>query len=170
MPLTDITGEAVITTQTRYELTRDNCHRFVRVFTTLTLCPNHPADTLPSLPFDVEELIATSDLSQRDGCRGVAGCGRRPSGFIESLFSSFQPENDAHRASRLVGEGAEWTLQREAFGSELSLTIRQLLQKTSYDGEGTTFLDEFYVCQEQTSYCKSQIPSYYQLAVTKYCI
>ena len=60
----DITGKAVIATQTKYELTRDNCHRFVRVFIALTLCPNHPADTLPSLPFGVEELIATRGLSQ----------------------------------------------------------------------------------------------------------
>ena len=146
----------MIATQTRYELTRDNCHRFVRLFTTLTLCPNHPADTLPSLPFDVEELVATSGLSQTSGCQGLDGSRRRkPSGFLSSLFDTTSYESDAHRASRLVGEGAEWALHREDFGSELSLIVRRLKQKTVSDGDDTKFIDEFDVNQEQTSYCKS---------------
>lgn len=165
----DITGKAVIATQTKYELTRDNCHRFVRVFIALTLCPNHPADTLPSLPFGVEELIATRGLSQADGCRGLDGSRRkRPSGFIASLFDTTSYESNSHRASRLVGEGAEWTLCREDFGSELSLIIRRLEQKTESDGEDTIYLNEFSVHQEQTSYRMSNLIFVIQLPVTKY--
>lgn len=137
----------MIATQTRYELTRDNCHRFVRVFTTLVLCPNHPADTLPILPFDVEEYIATRGLSQTDGCGG------KPPGNYRFFGLTIPCREDyEYRASRLVGQGAEWTLNRESFGRELSLTIRRLEQKSTSDDNTTTYYDEFRVIQEQTLY------------------
>jgi hypothetical protein len=151
------TGKAVIATQTKYELTRDNCHRFVRVFVALTLCPNHPTDTLPSLPFGVEELIATRGLNQKDGCRGL----------IASLFDMTIFESVLHHASRRVGEGAEWSQRRELFGGELSLIIRRLEQKTEHDGEKTIYLNKFTVHQEQTSYCASGPLFVIRLEVTK---
>jgi hypothetical protein len=136
----------VIATQTKYELTRDNCHRFVRVFSALALCPNHSAHTLPALPFDVEEYVATRDLSPRSGYGG------NPAGTYFGISWLSHGEDDRHRASRLWGEGAEWLIQKSDFGIELSLTIRGLKQKTERKDEKTIYLNQFYVHQEETSY------------------
>lgn len=107
----------------------------MRVFSALALCPNHSKHTLQTLPFGVEEYIATTRL----------GC-----------LSNFEGYGD--RVSRLVGQGTEWTLHREDFGSELCLTNRRIIQKTTggYEDEPIVYYDEFYVCQEQTSYRMSQ--------------
>jgi hypothetical protein len=109
-----LSGEAVIATQTKYELTRDNYHRFVRVFTILALCPNHVSHSIPDLPFDVEEYIATRGLNQRNGHQGS------PGGKILGLSYD---EDYLNRASRKLGEGAVWTLERDAHGLELKHTI-----------------------------------------------
>jgi hypothetical protein len=138
----------VIATQTRYELTRANCHRFVRVFTALAMCPNHTADTISCLPFDVEERIATNGLNKWSGLAG------QPAGKTFGLSILSYNEDRMHYASRKVGQGAEWKLQRDDLGLELRLTIRRLTQKTETRDDSTTYLNEFKVKQEDTSYCE----------------
>lgn len=142
----------MIATQTRYELTRANCHRFVRVFTTLSICPNHTANTISCLPFDVEERIATNGLNKWSGLAG------QPAGKTFGLSILSYDEDHMHYASRKVGQGAEWKLQRDDLGIELRLTIRRLKQKTETKITGettkTVYLDEFKVNQEETSYCE----------------
>jgi hypothetical protein len=146
--LTIYKGKAVIATQTRYELTRANCHRFVRVFTTLVMCPNHTTDTISCLPFDVEERIATNGLNKWSGLAGS------PGGKIFGLAILSYDEDYLHCASRKVGQGAEWKLRRDDLGLELRLTIRRLKQKTERKDDITTYLNEFKVNQEETSYCE----------------
>lgn len=133
-------GTAVISTQINYELTRDNCQRFVRVFLALALCPNHTADTIPDLPSAVEEIIATKGLNQITGYSGIQ-------------FDRNFNEGRLHRASRLMGEGVEWTIEHDDHISELRRTKRKLKQKS--DGikdSGVKYYDAFFVHQEQTSY------------------
>lgn len=138
----------MIATQTRYELTRANCHRFVRVFTALAMCPNHTVDTISCLPFDVEERIATNGLNKWSGLAG------QPAGKTFGLSILSYNEDRMHYASPKVGQGAEWKLQRDDLGLELRLTIRRLTQKTETRDDSTTYLNEFKVKQEDTSYCE----------------
>jgi hypothetical protein len=114
-----------------------NCHRFVRIFTALALCPNHAEHTIPSLPFDIEELIATKNLNQKTGLAGDP-----------YLYDA------RHRASRLVGEGVEWGYFRNNLGTELRRTIRYLYPRHVPGGEHERrYVNEFSVHREQTSYC-----------------
>ena len=116
----------------------------MRVFTTLSFCPYHRKHTIPELPFDVEEHIATKDLNPRTGRKGSLG------GYLDC-------------ASRIVGQGAEWALQEYNFGCELKLTIRQLRQKSEQKDENgpKIWLNKFEVDQEQTSYCKFYLCIYF---------
>lgn len=124
------------------------------------MCPNHAADTLSNLPLDVEEQLATRGLNQRTGRAGSSGG--------KLVGKSMFPEDYRYRASRDVGEGIEWVLLRNHHVSELRRTIRQLRQRSENHTEPTSlatsptgqmktvYLNEFYVHQEQTSYCMFQ--------------
>jgi hypothetical protein len=115
----------------------------------------HAEKTIHSLPFGMEEHIATNDLSQSTGMAGDPG-------GPGSLFTLGLPraEDYRHRASRTVGEGVEWVYHLSNLGVELRRTIRKLGQKTKQEKDRNgrivvRYLNAFYVYQEQTSYCMS---------------
>jgi hypothetical protein len=119
----------VIASQVTYELTRNNCHRFVRVFTSLMLCRNHSAHTIPELPFGVEERLAS----------------RKAKVMRKSI------RQNEMEVFRHVGAGVAWDFFVDGLQAELRRTVRTLEPKLSgsYNNE---YRNEFTSKQEQTSY------------------
>ncbi|KAE9375874.1 hypothetical protein N431DRAFT_481085 [Stipitochalara longipes BDJ] len=160
MLLKRLVGDAVIRTQLDYQLTKDNCHRFVRVFIILILYPNYPKDTT-GIPFDAEEEIETRDLNQRTGNSGI-NIGKR-----HGEEKEYARENYTYRASSQLGEGLEWRLLNHGRYLEFRRTLRHLIQRSETVTEPnpyyipeytpakiskTYYLNEFDVNQDQTSY------------------
>ena len=132
-----LSGQAIISTQTSYEVTRDNCHRFVRVFASICLCPCHNLEPLDFLPFGIEEHLATSKLDANTGLRS----GSNASGTA--------------KASNLVGgEGSFWEKRYRQPGFELRRMVRSVTKKQDTDSDGNSTNTRYIIHQEETSYCE----------------
>jgi hypothetical protein len=131
------------------------------VVATLIRCPNHAANSIPRLPLDAEEQLATRYLNPRTGIAGTRV------GKLEGEEKGFPAQNYRYRASSQIGEGVEWHLFNNNPWLEFRRTRRQLKQRTrteteqlgySLPGEApqyttkTIYLNEFEVEEEQTSY------------------
>lgn len=98
------------------------------------LCRNHPAHTIPELPFGVEEHLASRKA--------------------KLLRGSSVPQS--RNVFRRVGAGVAWTLFENGGQAELRRTVRTIEQKTFWRDavKIAKYPDEFTSRQEQTSYSK----------------
>ena len=143
-----IVGMGVIATQTNYQTTRNNCQRFVRIFASMIICPQHGIDTMEIFPFDVEQHVLTVRLDQRSGRRHRA------------LLNRYLRDVHIGEASRLVGEGITWQSKNLEIGGELRRISRRVTVDYKYrsaeDG-GVQPSGKYPVSQEETYYGKLDV-------------